>query len=147
MDAVSRFREYAAAFEDVVKSDDFSRLEPFFTEDAVYEILGGPPFAGRHVGRPAILAYLKASLDGFDRRFRTRRIEMLEGPQLREGAVWFRWRVSYSSPGLPELVLDGVEIATFEGDRIRRLEDRFPLEMSSITEHWFTHYGNRLSAS
>jgi hypothetical protein len=145
MDAVSRFREYAAAFEDVVKSDDFGRLEPFFAEDAVYEIRGGPPFAGRHVGRAAILAYLKASLDGFDRRFPTRRLEMLEGPELREGGVWFRWRASYSGPELPELVLDGIEIATFEGDRIRRLEDRFALEMSSLTEHWFSHYGSRLS--
>jgi hypothetical protein len=147
MDAVSRFREYAAAFEDVVKSDDFRRLEPYFTEDAVYEILGGPPFAGRHVGRAAVFAYLKASLDGFDRRFQTRRIEILEGPELRGGSVWFRWRVSYSSPGTPELVLDGTEAATFEGERIRRLEDRFPLEMSSLTEHWFSHYGSRLSAS
>jgi hypothetical protein len=44
-------------------------------------------------------------------------------------------------------VLDGTEAATFEGERIRRLEDRFPLEMSSLTEHWFSHYGSRLSAS
>jgi hypothetical protein len=144
MDAVSRFREYAAAFEDVVKSDDFRRLEPYFTEDAVYEILGGPPFAGRHAGRAAILAYLKASLDGFDRRFPTRRLEILEGPELRDGSVWFRWRASYSGPGIPELVLDGIETASFEGDRIRRLEDRFPLEMSSLTEHWFSHYGSHL---
>ena len=70
------FREYATAFEDVVKTDDFRRLEPFFAEDAVYEIRGGPPFAGRHVGRAAILAYLKASLDGFDRRFQTRRLDI-----------------------------------------------------------------------
>ena len=145
MDAVSRFREYAAAFEDVVKNDDFRGLEAYFTEDAVYEIVGGPPFAGRHVGRPAILAYLKASLDGFDRRFPTRRLEILEGPELREGGVWFRWRAAYSGPKLPELVLDGVEIATFQGDRIQRLEDRFSLEMSSLTEHWFSHYGSRLS--
>jgi hypothetical protein len=144
MDPIARFHEYAAAFEDVVQNDDWSLLEPFFSEDAVYEILGGEPFAGRHEGRDAVLAHLKRSLDGFDRRFESRRIEFLEGPVLREGSVWFRWRVGYQSPGLPELVLDGEEVVTFEEERIRRLEDRFPPQMSHITEGWFRAYGERL---
>jgi hypothetical protein len=144
MDAIARFGAYAAAFEQVVESDDWSLLEPWFCEDAVYEILGGPPFAGRHEGREAVLAHLKRSLDGFDRRFEQRSIELLEGPKLRDGAVWIRWRASYKTPGLPELVIDGEETAEFEGDRIRRLEDRFPLEMSALTEAWFSSWGSRL---
>jgi len=144
MDALTRFQEYAAAFEEVFRSDDWSALEPYFTEDAVYEILGGPPFGGRHQGRDAVFTHLKGSLDGFDRRFASRELELLEGPALREGSVWLRWRASYKSPGLPELVIDGEETVSFEGDRIRRLEDRFPPQMSPITEAWLGAYGDRL---
>jgi hypothetical protein len=144
MDALTRFQEYAVAFEEVFRSDDWSALEPYFTENAVYEVLGGAPFAGLHEGRDAVFAHLKSSLDGFDRRFASRKLELLEGPVLRDGSVWFRWRASYGSPGLPELVIDGEETLSFEGERIQRLEDAFSPEMSSITESWFAAYGERL---
>ncbi len=144
MDPIARFQEYAAAFEEVYKSDDWSLLEPYFTEDVVYEIIGGEPFAGKHEGRDALLAHLKRSVDGFDRRFETRELEILEGPKQEGNSVWLRWRGSYRSPGLPELVIDGEETAVFEGDRIRRLEDRYPPEASPIMEVWFDANGSRL---
>lgn len=144
MDAIARFMEYAEAFETVYESDDWTLLEGFFSEDAVYELTGAEFFAGRHEGRDKIFAALKASLDRFDRRFETRELEMLEGPALRGGAVWLRWRSSYRSPHIPELVIDGAESAFFEGDRIVRLVDAIPLEMGPITAYWFEHYGNRL---
>jgi hypothetical protein len=56
-----------------------------------------------------------------------------------------RWRVSYSGPGIPELVLDGEESATFEGARIRRLEDQFPPEAAPIAEMWFRSFANRIA--
>ncbi len=144
MDPIARFQEYAAAFEDVVKNDDWTILEPFFTEDAVYEVKGAPPFAARHAGRSEAFAGLKASLDALDRRFASRQVELLEGPALRDGAVWFRWRLSYHTPGLPQLVVDGFETVHFEGDRIRLLVDDLPLEMAPITEYWFAQYGRGL---
>ena len=42
MDPLARFSEYAAAFEEAVRTDDWSGVEPFFTEDAVYEVTGSP---------------------------------------------------------------------------------------------------------
>jgi hypothetical protein len=146
MGTIEQFQRYAAAFEEFFRGEDPSVLEPFFTEDAVYEILGGPPFGGKYEGRDAVLDYLKRSTDGFDRRFATRQLEILEGPELRDDAVWLRWRVTYRSPGLAELTLDGEETVVFEGDRIRRLEDVFPLETSSITEAWFAAHGEELAA-
>lgn len=144
MNALERFGRYAAAFEVFFDTDDPSVLEPYFSEDAVYETFGGPPFAGRHEGRDAVFAYLKASLDGFDRLFAERELELLEGPELRDDSVWMRWRASYRAPGFPELCIDGQETVTFDGDRIVRLQDDFTLEMSSIVEQWFTHYGEKL---
>ena len=57
-----------------------------------------------------------------------------------------RWRASYRSRGVPELVIDGQELATFEGDRIARLVDVIRLEMGEITQYWFEHYGDQLGA-
>ncbi len=144
MDPLARFIEYASAFEEAVKSDDWSTLESYFTEDAVYEVTGSPAFAVKCEGRESVFAALKASLDALDRRFETREFEMLEGPTSREGVVRFKWRVCYRGPGVPELVIDGWEAAYFEGDRIQRLVDDIPMEMGSITEHWMNHYQSLL---
>lgn len=145
MNPLARFGEYAAAFEDFYQSDDPSILEPFFTESAVYETFGGPPFAGCHRGRNAVFDYLKLSLDGFDRRFAVRELELLSGPELRDGKVWLRWRANYRSPGVPELSIDGEETLTFEGPQISRLQDDIGLEASALVEHWFTQFGDRLA--
>ena len=87
MDLVKLFGEYAAAFERVYQNDEWAELEPYFTEDAVYEIEGGPPFGGRAAGRPALLAHLEKSVNAFDRRFPRRSLQLLEGPTLRQGQV------------------------------------------------------------
>ena len=38
MSHIARFAAYAAAFEEAVASDDWSPLEPFFTDHVVYEV-------------------------------------------------------------------------------------------------------------
>jgi hypothetical protein len=126
MDPIERFQQYADAFEDFFEKDDTTLLEPYFTEDAVYETLADPPLGECVEGRAAVLAYLKKSVDSFDRRFESRELEILEGPEVRDGAVWLRWRGRYRVSGAPALEMEGEETVTFEGDRIRRLEDRFP---------------------
>lgn len=88
MGSLERFMKYAAAFEESVRDDDGSRIEPLFTEDAVYETFADAPFGGRLEGRDAVLAHFKASLDGFDRRFDERILELLEGPREQDGSVW-----------------------------------------------------------
>ena len=125
MDPVQRFGAYAAAFEKAYASDDWSLLVPYFSEEAVYEILGEPPLGGRHQGRDAVLAYFKQAVDGFDRRFDTRSLELLEGPEVRDGRVWLRWRAVYTRAGAPDLAIEGEATAEFDGDRIARLEDRY----------------------
>ena len=125
MSLVERFAEYAAAFEIVFEKDDWSLLEPYFTEEAVYETLGDEPLAGRHKGREAVFRHIKQSLDGFDRRCEARELEVVEGPEERDGGVWMRWRITYRAGDAPPLAMAGEETASFEGDRICRLEDRF----------------------
>lgn len=140
MPPLDRFAAYAAAFERFVASRDGAVLEPFFTEGAVYETIGGPPFEGVVEGRDAVIAALAGSLDGFDRRFATRELATLDGPRADGDRVWFRWRATYSKPGLPDLAIEGEETATFEGERIARLEDRFTdASVKEATAYLGTH--------
>ena len=67
MSILDRCLAYADAFEESFEDDDWSRIEPFFTEDAVYE--GGPEDAH---GRDAVLAKLKGGVDAFDRNMDSR---------------------------------------------------------------------------
>ena len=55
MNSLARFQQYADAFEEVFESDDWSRLEPYFTEDAIYEIHAAPPFGARSEGRAHLI--------------------------------------------------------------------------------------------
>jgi hypothetical protein len=52
-------------------------------------------------------------------------VTLLEGPRLDGDSVWIRGRADYTSPLAPDLTFELEEIANFEGDRIRRLEDRY----------------------
>ncbi len=145
MDPIARFQQYADAFEIFFEKDDPSILEPYFTEDAVYETMGPEALSGRYEGRPAVLAYFKQVLDGLDRRFEKRELELQQGPEERDGKVWMRWRVTYRAGDAPPLVMDGEETAEFEGDRICRLEDRFADDAGDAVAIWMTEHGAKLS--
>ena len=145
MNTIDRYLAYAAAFGVAYDSDDWSVIEPFFTGDAVLEVFGEPPFAARHEGRVAVLAYFKEVLDGFDRRFSAKRtVGQLEGPLERDGGVWIHWQATYPLTGAPDLVLEGIEQAFFDGERIRRLEDHIPDLVTKRTGEYLAVHGARL---
>lgn len=144
MPLIPRFAAYAAAFEKSYASDDWSEVEPFFTEDAVYETGLGPPFGGTVAGRAAILAYFRDVLDRFDRRFASRELALLAGPQETGDSVWIRGSATYRAADVPDFTLELEETATFAGDRIRRLEDRYtPAMQQAIADH-LKAYGGKL---
>jgi len=118
-----RFAEYAAAFEETFADDDWDRLEPYFTEDAVYAVGGGPPFGGRWQGRTQLIQQLRDSVNEVDRTFDDRRLELLGAPAIGDNSCEVRWRATYTKAGCPDVVVVGTELATFEGDRIRLLKD------------------------
>ncbi len=124
MSIAPRFGAYAAAFERAVAEDDWSLIEPFFTEDAVYEVNGGPPLGGRAEGRADVVAKLRRGVEDLDRRFDTRVVEMVGDPEITASRFSMRWRATYGKAGCPDFVIDGSERADFEGELIRHLEDR-----------------------
>jgi ketosteroid isomerase-like protein len=144
MSLLNAFGAYAEAFERAFASDDWSRLDAHFTEDAVYETLAAAPFANRTAGREAVKAHLRASVNGLDRRFDTRTLELLDGPAESGDRVWMRWAAVYTRAGAPDLRLEGEETAVFEGERIKRLEDRIPDAAVQRTLAYMTAHGSKL---
>jgi hypothetical protein len=129
-----RYQAYAEAFEQSYEDNDWSRIEPFFTDDAVYE---GDPDA---VGREAVLAKLKGGVDGFDRKMDSRAPDFQE-PAADGNTITVKWTVVYRKAGTPDLSLTGREIAIFEGDRIARLRDEFDPETEKAMGEWMAAHG------
>ena len=138
MSILERYQQYAAAFEDTYRDDDWTRLEPFFTEDTVYEF--GP---ARAQGRAAVLEALKTSVNGLDRKMDSRRPDF-EPPTMDGNTVEMKWKVTYSKSGLPDLVIWGREIAEFRGDRMALMRDELDPAAETAMAGWMNQHGSRL---
>jgi hypothetical protein len=142
MNPMTQFINYAAAFEEAYNSDDWSKLDPFFTDDAVYQPLAA--FGGPIQGREALKAAFRQMVDAFDRRFASRAVEILEGPTVEGERLWFRWAGIYTLAGAPELRMVGEETVEFNGERIRRLEDRMSDEEARKAQAYMMAHGDKL---
>lgn len=138
MGIVDRYQAYADAFEESYEDDDWSRIEPYFTEDSVYE---GDPEDAR--GRDAVLAKLRGGVDGFDRKFDIRSPDF-QTPSVDGDRLTMKWTVTYTKKGLPDLVIFGLETAVFEGDRIARLRDDFDPAAQKAMAEWMSEHGASL---
>jgi hypothetical protein len=103
-----------------------------------------PRCARRGGIRPAILAYFKRVLDGFDRRFASREVGLVAGPRETADSVWIRGRGLYRAAGVPDLAFELEETAWFDGDRIRRLEDRYDSATQAAMEAYRAAHGAKL---
>lgn len=145
MTILQRFGAYAADFEKTFEDDDWSRLEPYFTNDAVYEVKG-VPFACRLAGPDAIFRGMKKSLDGFDRKLE-RRLELAKPPEVRDDTVEVVWKVHYGREGAPRYVLRGRSEARYEGDRIAHLVDIYEEDVARESGEWMRAHGPDLDPS
>lgn len=144
MGSIERYVAYATAFEEAYATDDWSKLEPFFTEDAVYAFVAPAPFGGEYTGRAAVLAQFKNSVNSLDRRFDSRAVEVLAGPSEKDGGVWIRWAAIYKLAGAPDCRMEGEERATFTGDRVSRLEDSMTEAEAVRVGTYFAQHGEKL---
>ena len=91
-------------------------------------------------GRDAVLAKLKAGVDAFDRNMDSRTPDF-HTPTVDGDTVRMTWSVTYTKAGAPDLVISGVEFATFERDQIARLRDDFDPAGQKTMEEWMAAYG------
>ncbi len=141
MSILDRYQAYADAFEQSYEDDDWSRIEGYFTEDAVYE---GEPADAR--GRDAVIAKLKGGVDAFDRNMDSRSPDF-QTPTVDGDTLTMKWAVTYTKAGKPDLVISGIETAVFEGDRIKLLRDDFDPEAQKAMGEWMAAHGASLGGS
>lgn len=149
-DALELMLAYANAFEETYVDDDWVRLAPYFAEDAVYEVRGGP-MACKIQGRDAIFRGLKKSLDGLDRRCDERSIELIDGPQVaataRGAEVTLGWRVSYRYGDAPPASFAGRTVTTVADGVIVELRDEYIDSDLEGFVRWMREYGEGLDGS
>lgn len=146
MDLIRAFAEFAADFEKTYADDDWSRLERYFHDDAVYRVENSP-FACELRGRQEVLAGLKRSLDGFDRRCDARALGAIAPPRLEGETITVDWAGSYRLSGIEPLEISGKEIVRYRGDRIASLVDRYKDDDARRFADWIARCGRPLDAS
>ena len=140
MNIADRYQAYADAFEKSYEDDDWTRIEPFFTENAVYE--GAPDDAK---GRAAVLAKLKGGVDAFDRNMDSRTPDFQQ-PSVDGNTLRMNWAVTYTKAGCPDLVISGSETAVFDGERIALLRDDFDASAQADMNEWMAAHGAKLQS-
>lgn len=146
MNTLEAFLTYAAEFEKTLVDDDWKRLEPFFSEDAVYRVESN--FFGCELEGPsAIFAGMKKSLDGFDRHFPSRKIDLTEGPTVDGDELRATWEITYTKEGQPDFHLRGKSMARLVNGKIELLVDSYDDAVKEETAKWMKETGVLLDAS
>ncbi len=144
MDVLQRFLAYAADFERTLADDDWTRLEDYFADDAVYDVRGVPALTAHLEGKTAIFNGMQKSLNGFDRVF-TRRDIAPEPLQVDGDTLRLRWAVTYHRDDAPPFVLRGQSEAHYRDDRIVHLVDTFDADVAQALADWQRQTGIELN--
>ncbi|MBI1817950.1 MAG: nuclear transport factor 2 family protein [Deltaproteobacteria bacterium] len=144
MNLIACFEAYARDFEQTFVDDDWSRLEPYFTEDAVYVTLDPP--VRRQNGREAVLTALRRAVSSFDRRCTSRVLETTHGPAQASNQVRREWACTFTCAGAPPLRISGLERAVYDKDRISFLEEQLTAESRQLFDQWLHAHGAKLAS-
>jgi hypothetical protein len=145
-DIMQQFMAYAAAFERTLVDDDWTRLQQYFAPDAVYEV-HAQSIGCRLTGPAAIFAGMKKSLDGFDRKFAKRDIEVTSGPEVSADEIRMAWKVVYRKEGVSPFELRGRSVARYANDKIVYLADSYDASMDREFTAWQQANGVQLDPS
>jgi len=146
MDILTHFLAYAGDFEKSYKDDEWTRLGKYFTDDAVYEVKGLGADC-RLQGATAIFKGIKKSLDGFDRRFDTRKIDITSAPVVEGDTMRVGWVVTYQKGGLAPFPLRGRSEARYRDGKIAYLGDSYDASMAKDAADWMTKNAFKFDAS
>ena len=135
MDNLQAFMAYAGDFEKTLADDDWSRLGQYFTDDAVYVVEGGG-FGCRLEGPTGIFAGMKKSLDGMDRKFDSRDLELTDGPHVDGDRISMSWKVIYHLAGQEDFILPGRSDVVYRDGRIAELTDSYEPEVAESALAW-----------
>lgn len=146
MDNLQRFLAYAGDFEKTYADDDWSRLHQHFTEDALYDVQS-ETIGCKLKGPDAIFKGIKKSLDGFDRTFTERKIDLVGAPEVDGDEVRLAWTVTYQKEGVTDFVLRGRSVARYRDGKIAYLSDRYDPSLDQEFADWQQKNGVQLDVS
>ncbi len=135
MDNLTRFLGYAGDFEKSYADDDWTRLYSYFAADAVYRVLSDSFGCELH-GPESIFRGIQKSVNGFDRRFATRTIAVVSGPDVDGDEIRLGWTVTYTIDGAEPFVLPGRSRAVFRDGKIAELEDAYDPSVTASALAW-----------
>jgi hypothetical protein len=141
MSIADTFLEYASAFEETVIDDNWSRLEKYFSTDATYSPGNGDVISGRD----NIFSFLKGSIDGLDRQFDSRHLDISPQPDVSGSQTTAHWHITFKKEGIPDLSFSGIEVATFEDGVICKLEDTFDDGAAEGLQEWMSKHAGALA--
>ena len=101
----------------------------------------------RLTGPAAIFAGMKKSLDGFERKFAKRDIEVTSGPEIFGDEMRMGWKVVYTKVDLPPFVLRGNSIVRYADGKIVHLADSYDPSVAAELAAWQRTSGVALDPS
>ena len=137
---------YARDFEQTLADDDWTRLRQYFAGDAVYEVKA-EAFGCRLVGPDAIFAGIKKSLDGFDRKFARRDIDVTDAPHMVNDHIELGWTIVYHRDGVPPFTLRGRSRVRYANGKIAYLSDSYDPSVARDFAVWQRESGVTLDPS
>lgn len=146
MDISTSFMAYAGDFEKTLGDDDWSRVKPHFAADAVYDVKA-VSFGCKLTGPEAICAGMKKSLDGFDRKFDRRDIEVVGQPEIDADEMRLSWKVVYHKEGLASYTLPGHSTVRYRDGKIVYLADNYDPGVDETFVAWQRDNGLTLDPS
>ena len=135
MDVMRSFMAYAGDFERTYIDDDWTRLRRYFADDAVYAV-ESESFGCRLVGPDAIVAGMRKSVNGFDRRFDSRDIAVTSGPEVDGDEIWVGWTGTYRKAGVAPFVLRGRSTVRYRDGVIATLTDAYEPAVERELAEW-----------
>ncbi|MEL7318730.1 MAG: nuclear transport factor 2 family protein [Pseudomonadota bacterium] len=145
---MDRWREWIAAFDKAVASDDWDTLREFLDPDVTYTV-SGVPFACRLSGVDAVLAGFAKSIANFDRKFDERGWFGVGVREYAPDTITGRAMGVYRLGDHPLLHFSARSLWRFKENRIVQMNDMYDLAEADVQAAlaWLTQYAPDLDAN
>lgn len=141
MQILERFMAYAADFEKTYVDNDWSRITPYFADNAVYEVRGMSAIPVLGQGKQGVVEALEKAINDLDRRCKSRNLELTAPPSVQDSTVTIHWRGVYEIEGGDDLVIAGREDATYnEAGEIEALIDTYDESAAADFGAWLAKH-------
>jgi hypothetical protein len=121
MSNLQAFGNYAAAFDESLADNNWTRLEPFFSDDASYK----PGDGTEGVGVAGVIQSLQDSVNALERKCDVRELIGQPGVAEEGDTITLSFTIKYGKQGREDYLLVGVETIEYSGGLIRKMEDVF----------------------